>query len=72
MVPDVVNSINNFKKPFPKSHLSILNKFFTRDTVHLPALPQFFKYDLEDEVQIDLSTRERRDLSFKWSLHPGM
>ena len=68
---EVVNSINRFKKPLPKSRLKLLTDFFTRETIHLPPMDQFFKYALGEEVLVDLSTRQRRDLSYKWSLYPG-
>jgi hypothetical protein len=72
-IADVVNSINNFKKkPLPKSRLKLLADFFTRKTVHLPSITHFFKFELGEKVVVDLTTRERRDLSYKWSLHPGL
>lgn len=70
-IPDVVNSINQNKKPLPKSRLKLLTDFFTRQSIHLPSIDHFFKFDINEEVLVDLSTRERKDLGFKWSLHPG-
>lgn len=69
---EVVNSINRFKKkPVPKSRLKLLTDFFTRKSVYLPNIDHFFKFNLNEQVQVDLSTHERRDFSHKWSLHPG-
>jgi len=71
-VAEVVNSINRFKKkPVPKSRLKLLTDFFTRKSVYLPNIDHFFKFNLNEQVQVDLSTHERRDFSHKWSLHPG-
>jgi len=70
-VPEVVNSINQFKKPLPKSRIKLLTDFFTRKTVHLPNIDNFYKFNLNEEVLVDLSTLKRKELNFKWSLHPG-
>ena len=71
-VPEVVNSINRFnKKTLPKSRIKLLTEFFTRKTVHLPNLEQFFKFNLDEEVLVDLSTLKRKEMNYKWSLHPG-
>jgi hypothetical protein len=34
-------------------------------------MERFFKYNVDEEVLVDLPTQARRDFSFKWSLYPG-
>jgi hypothetical protein len=34
-------------------------------------MDRFFKYKLMEPVIIDLGTKERKSLTYKWSLHPG-
>lgn len=55
----------------PKSRLQMMMKFFTRKNFHLPDMDKFFKYSLQEPVIIDLGTKERKHLMYKWSLHPG-
>ena len=67
----VVNSINNAKKTDIKSNLKYLTNFFTRKTVHLPYDSTLFKYNIGQRVMVDVSTKIRKSLSFKYSLNPG-
>ena len=39
--------------------------------MHLPNIDNFYKFNLNEEVLVDLSTLKRKELNFKWSLHPG-
>ena len=71
-IQDVQNSINRFKKPMEKSRLLNLIKFFTRANIHLPNLPQFFNFSVNENVRVDLSTRIRKQMTYKWSLYPGV
>jgi hypothetical protein len=66
----VVTNINNHKAP-QKRRLQLLKEFFTRTTAHVPDLPQFFKFNVGDTVNVDLSTLKRKDLGFKYSLYVG-
>lgn len=49
----------------------MLKEYFSQDTVHVPDIPEFFKFNINDKVRLDLSTMERKELNFKWSLNPG-
>lgn len=54
---------------------AILYHFFTQnkhEPVNLPqSHPKFFKYQIGQKVLIDLTKKQRKDLSYKYSLTPG-
>ncbi len=69
-ISDVVNVINNTK---PKSSINqILTDYFSKEITVFPQQNlNFFKFNINDKVKIDLTKKQRNDLSFKWTLNRG-
>ncbi len=69
-ISDVVNVINNTK---PKSSINqILTDYFSKEITVFPQQNlNFFKFNINDKIKIDLTKKQRNDLSFKWTLNRG-
>lgn len=66
---EVVQILNGAQKEY-KSTNAMLTDYFTTPSTVIPQV-DLFKFQINDKVEIDLTPKQRRDLSFKWSLHKG-
>jgi hypothetical protein len=59
------------ERPF-KSLNQMLENYFTSSTVVIPQLSSnMYAFNIGDKVLIDALPKQRRDLSFKYSLNKG-
>lgn len=75
-LPYAVNVINNHQQVKPYRGINaILYQFFTQtknEPINLPqSHPRFFKFNIDQNVLIDLTKKQRKDLKYKFSLMPG-
>lgn len=68
----VVNTINNHNKKIFKSLQNQLLAYFTQEQQIIPQLnSKMFKFNVNDIVGLDASSRQRKELGFKYSLNRG-
>ncbi len=68
----VVSNINNNREWSDRSMNSVIVQYFTNPPIVIPQTNQrLYRFKVKDRVVVDLTKAERRDLSFKYSLHPG-
>lgn len=72
-VLDEVVGVINSNKPSTKNDLALLTEFFTKTAgVLIPQAPDFFKFKIGDRVVAEYTKKQRRDLSYKFTLQLGM
>ena len=65
-----VNSINYNKSTY-KSKLSLLKDFFAKPPVSIPqSMKNMYRFSVGEKVYVDLTPIQRKNIGFKWSLHP--
>jgi len=70
VLPQVLSTLNG--KQSTPSTWQQLSQFFTRTTYTVPqSQPDLYRFSIGDQVRTDLSRHQRRQLTFKYSLHFG-
>lgn len=68
----VVNVINFHNEQSYRTVNQMLNKYFTLPTVNIPqSSSKMYAFNINDKVVIDALPRQRKDLSFKYTLNRG-
>jgi len=72
VLPQVINSINYFNERSYKSVHQELIDYFTKPTVQVPqSLNKMYRFSKGQEVYIDATPEQRKQLGFKYTLNKG-